>query len=164
MNMRLMLANFIAAVLIVGVMGAVVLHLQGNQRLGKAPESRISPLGRAEVVIPRGRGGHYSFRGQINGQDVRFLLDTGATYVSIPEQIADDLGLVREEGVWMNTANGRSRSYITTLNQVSVGDINMTEIKGAISTGMQGHEILLGMSFLRELEISQKEGVMTLIQ
>lgn len=115
-----------------------------------------------EVVLKRNRAGHYVAPGKINGKDVVFLLDTGATTLSIPQQVADDIGLIRGQRQRVNTANGTIEVYATTLDRVQLGGITLNSIRGNINPYMDGNTVLLGMSFMRHLEITQKGDTLTL--
>ena len=110
------------------------------------------------TLLQSDRQGHYLFSGYINDQPVTFLLDTGATSVAIPEHLADYLRLSKGQRYLTSTANGRATAYMTLLKQVRVGSIEQTDVEGAILPGMKSNEILLGMSFLKNLEITQKNG------
>jgi len=116
----------------------------------------VNANGEKEIVLQRNRYGHYVVNGKINGQQVEFLLDTGATLVSVPEHIANQLHLQKGRGFQSETANGLSQSYATRLESVSIGDIVITNVEGGISSGMEFDEILLGMSFLKHLNMSQR--------
>lgn len=116
----------------------------------------INEDGNKEIVLERNRFGHYLASGEINGQAVEFLLDTGATLVAVPEHIAKRLNLKKGQGFQSQTANGMSQSYSTSINTLSLGDIVMTNVPASISTGMEFDEILLGMSFLKHLDMSQQ--------
>lgn len=136
--------------------------LQDQQNPNRDLVSRVNGNGRAEVILERNRAGHYVTPGLINGQAVTFLLDTGATGVAISERLAQQLGLSRGQAVLTETANGRVRSYLTRLDQVSVGDIVQYDVRATIAPGLSSEEVLLGMSFLRHLEIIQKGDTLTL--
>lgn len=116
----------------------------------------INEFGNKEVVLERNKYGHYVATGQINGQSVEFLLDTGATVVAIPEHIAAQLNLEKGQSYLSQTANGDSLSYETSLDTLMLGDIVMTNVPASISSGMEFDEILLGMSFLKHLQLTQQ--------
>jgi len=116
----------------------------------------INENGHREIVLERNKYGHYVATGQINGQSVEFLLDTGATVVSVPEHIAKQLKLKKGRDYLSQTANGSSLSYETTLETLALGDIVMKNVPASISSGMEFDEILLGMSFLKHLQMTQQ--------
>ena len=120
--------------------------------------------GAREVVLQRNRAGHYVTDGYINGEPVVFLLDTGATGVAIPERIARRLELPRGRAVQTQTANGTAVAYATRLQSVRVGDIELQGVAAAISPGLKMNEVLLGMSFLRHIEFTQRGNTLILKQ
>ncbi len=120
--------------------------------------------GVAEVRLVQNRQGHYIASGLINGEPVVFLLDTGATDVSVPARLARRLNLKRGAPMQAQTANGVVTTYRTRLASVALGTISMSGVRAHINPGMTGDEVLLGMSFLRDLELSQREGLLTLRQ
>ena len=117
-----------------------------------------------EVVLQRNRFGHYITDGFINDQPVVFLLDTGATGVAIPERVAQRLGLPKGRAYQTQTANGMAVAYATRLDSVSVGDIELHNVGAGISPGLNTGEILLGMSFLKHIEFSQRGDTLILRQ
>lgn len=114
------------------------------------------------VVLARNRAGHYLAPGAINGNRVQFLLDTGATSVSIPLSVSDRLGLRRGAPQQTLTANGIATVYRTTLDSVQLGGIRMRNVSAVITPGMPGDTVLLGMSFMQHLELIQRDGKLTL--
>ncbi|MCP3671123.1 MAG: TIGR02281 family clan AA aspartic protease [Gammaproteobacteria bacterium] len=109
-----------------------------------------------EMVLQRNRAGHYVASGRINGRKVTFLLDTGATDVVVSDELADDLGLRRGMRMTSKTANGVVSAWRTQLSDVSLGDISLQNVRASILPGLQGDEVLLGMSFLQQLEMVQR--------
>jgi aspartyl protease family protein len=109
-----------------------------------------------EVELQRNRFGHYVANGMINNIPVIFMLDTGATDISIPKKVARRLNLKEGIKIPVYTANGEINVYATRLKQVSLGVIEMHDVKANINPFMHGEEILLGMSFLRHLDFSQE--------
>jgi aspartyl protease family protein len=120
--------------------------------------------GGTQIVLERNRYGHYNLSGSINGQPVEFMLDTGATLVAVPARLADRLGLARGAPTQVKTANGTAVAYATRLASVRLGDIELREVRAHISPGMDGDEVLLGMSVLKKLEFSQRGNSLTLRQ
>lgn len=112
--------------------------------------------GLAEVVLQRNRQGHYVTSGEINGLPVTFILDTGATGVAVPSAVAQRLGLQPGRAFSTQTANGLSVSYAVNLDRVSVGGITLPEVAASITPGLTTSEVLLGMSFLKHIEFTQR--------
>ncbi len=109
--------------------------------------------------------GMYTAIGSINGFPVRMLLDTGATYVGLDVATARRMGLnYRLRGVptVVSTANGNVRAYEVMLDSVGVGDININNVEAFVVDGAGLDVPLLGMSFLRRLEVRTDQGTMTL--
>lgn len=114
------------------------------------------------VVLQRNRQGHYVASGLINDQPVVFLLDTGATVISVPENIANKLGLIKGKAIRVNTANGSISVYSTRINSVQLGNIKLINVEGHINPFMKGDTALLGMSFLKHLELKQSGNTLQL--
>ena len=118
--------------------------------------------GRAEVSLQRNRDGHYVVSGSINGVAVVFLLDTGATNVSVPAGLAERIGLRVGPARRTQTANGLITTYATSLASVAVGEIELHDVRAQINPMVQGGEVLLGMSFLKQLDLQQSGSKLTL--
>lgn len=121
---------------------------------GGQMESRDA-TGRVMVALQRDRSGHYLADGAINGQPVRFLVDTGATDVAISDTVARRLGLDFGPEVVLMTANGPARGWVTRIDSVSLGGLSRSNVRGTISPGL-GEEALLGMSFLQHFNLRQE--------
>ncbi len=109
-----------------------------------------------EVRLKQNRYGHYVTSGKINHTAVTFLLDTGATLISIPASVAEKLQLQKGYPSQSKTANGMITVFSTRLDSVSIGAIELHNIRASINPHMAGDEILLGMSFMKHLELIQK--------
>lgn len=114
------------------------------------------------VILQQNRQGHYVATGLINQQPVTFLLDTGATSVSVPLAIADRLELPRQGQQLTNTANGRITVFTSTLDKVQLGHLHLANVRATINPHMHSDTVLLGMSFLRQLDIQQVDGQLRL--
>lgn len=117
-----------------------------------------------EIVLKRNRYGQYHASGFINGHEVEFLVDTGANDVAVPMQLANELGLPKLYEVEFWTANGIADGYATKLNEVSLGGITLYNSKASIIPENDNGLVLLGMSFLRDLEIIQRGDILTIRQ
>ncbi|MEO4045557.1 TIGR02281 family clan AA aspartic protease [Pseudomonas sp. CAU 1711] len=120
--------------------------------------------GYIEISLAASRGGHYLLDGQIDGHSLTFLLDTGASAVAVPQDLAERLGLVRGGEVRIRTANGTVTGWRTRLGLLQLGDIRLHDVAALITPGMDGEEVLLGMSALKQLEFTQKGGTLVLRQ
>jgi len=126
--------------------------------------SQTNASGATEVVLKRNRQGHYVTSGKINGHDVVFMLDTGATDIAVPVNVAKRIGLIPGKKSIHQTANGNVVVFSTRLQTVAVGKISLNNVKASINPGMDFNEILLGMSFLKNLEFTQRGNTLTLRQ
>jgi aspartyl protease family protein len=120
---------------------------------------------RQSVILSADARGHFVSHGAINGQSTRFLLDTGATVVSLPGSEARRLGIDYRKGQpgYTNTAAGPVPSWPVRLETVRLGGIELTGVEGLVIE--QGLDIiLLGNSFLNRLEMRRAGETMTLIR
>lgn len=120
--------------------------------------------GAREVILQRNRFGHYVASGRINGKSVTFLLDTGATQISVPGSLARELGLEPGAAFRVSTANGTITVRATRVDTLALGPIQLHDVRANINPYMDGDEVLLGMSALRSLEFSQRGDELTLRQ
>jgi aspartyl protease family protein len=117
-----------------------------------------------EVRLQRNRAGHYVTPGLINGSEVTFMLDTGATTIAIPGKVAAGLDLQRGQEIKTQTANGIASTYTTSLDHVSIGEISLKNVAAGVSPGLSTREVLLGMSFLKHIEFTQRGDTLILRQ
>jgi len=117
------------------------------------------------LIIAPDSNGMYSISGTINGFHVAFVVDTGASLVSMNSNVAKRLGidykLNGKESV-SQTASGTSKIYIINLKKVKLGDIELHNIKGAVHDGDFPTVTLLGMSFLSKLDMKREGRIMEL--
>ena len=132
-----------------------------KQVAGQYEEAQVS-----EVSIPADDLGQYRIRGAINGHYVDFLVDTGASVVALSSEKAAMLGINYKQGQLgsVQTAQGTAESYFMSLQKVTVAGITAHNVQAAIIIGRFPVDILLGMSFLKQVSIRESGGVMTLVQ
>jgi aspartyl protease family protein len=126
------------------------------------PNRNMVASASAEIVLQRSRDGHYYADGEINGRAVKFLLDTGATQIALSPKLANTLGLSLGRPVTLQTAAGRATGYPARLARVRLGAIEMQDLGAVVSEGMSEDAVLLGMNFLKRLEIVQRGDQLTL--
>lgn len=135
-------------------------------RMGATPAQMGAAAPRTtsrEIVLTAGSGGHFTAGGSINGKQVRFMVDTGATLVSLGREDADRLGIdlsTARRGT-TQTANGTVPIWLVTLNSVRVGDVELTNV-GAAVVPQAMPMVLLGNSFLARLQMKRDNDVMRL--
>lgn len=155
--------------------GIKVVAIQGDQvivevggrkrplRIGQHAVGASTGEGSGKIVMTADNQGHFFTTGNINGTSVRFLVDTGATMVSLGANDARRLGLDfnRGEKALTNTANGQAVVSKVQLDTVRIGDVTLHNVDAMIhQTDMP--IALLGMSFLNRMEMQRDGSTMTL--
>ena len=146
----------------IGLLGGLFLLFSTLDKQGGMVSS-VDSNGASMVVLEQQRSGHYVAEGEINGQAVTFLVDTGATDVALPESVARALGLEFGPRVRVMTAAGPSTAWMTRLNEVKVGGIRRTNVRATITSG-EFDGVLLGMSFLKHYSLQQQDGKLIIKQ
>jgi aspartyl protease family protein len=137
-----------------------------RQRLtfGEALHATFPSSGQQQVTLIADGQGHFVTGGTINGASVRFLVDTGATMVSLDAEAARRAGIdyLRGEPGYSMTANGAAPVYRVKLDSVRLGDITLNNIDGLVHESSSLPVVLLGMSFLGRLEMRRDGDTLTL--
>jgi aspartyl protease family protein len=118
---------------------------------------------RQAVTLAADAAGHFVTEGAINGNPLRFIVDTGATFIAIPGAEATRLGIDFRKGArgMIQTANGEVAAYQVKLDRVRLGGIELTLVDCVVLE--QGLPFaLLGMSFLNRVEMRRDGDTMTL--
>lgn len=147
---------------------SATLEIDGKRQTLAMGQSAVSTAfassGAATVTLTADSRGHFVTLGSINGASVRFLVDTGATLVAMSSADAKRMGisyLSGERGM-TSTANGVVPVYRVVLNNVKVGDITLNQVEGSVQEGNGLDIVLLGMSFLKRLEMKRDGTSLTL--
>lgn len=124
-----------------------------------------APTGGKKLILTPDSAGMYNVSGSINGSHVAFVVDTGATLVSMNSNIAKKLGIdykmTGKEG-HSYTASGKSKIYKINLKKVKIGDIEIHNVEGAVHEGNFPVITLLGMSFLGKLDMKREGRILEL--
>jgi aspartyl protease family protein len=113
---------------------------------------------RGVLTIKPDKRGHYQVSGFINDKPVKFLLDTGATLVAIPEALARELNIEGRYPITMQTANGEVTGQLTRLEKLTFADFTLYNIKAVIIPGNLDNTVLMGMNVLSQFTLTQQDG------
>lgn len=109
------------------------------------------------ITITPDAQGHYWMDGNINNVPVRYMIDTGATFVAVPKAIALKAGLRGLYPIMMSTAAGKVAGELARVEQISFANMTFKNIKVVIMPDVQGSTVLLGMNVLSKFSITQKD-------
>ncbi|MDC8787102.1 retropepsin-like aspartic protease family protein [Roseateles koreensis] len=148
----------------------VMIEIDGKRQVlqlgaspGRVGNGQASGGSGRKITLSSGPGGHFTSAGSINGQATQFLVDTGATVVSISQAEADRMNLNYKEGrrVMTQTANGAVPAHVLSLGSVRIGDVELRNVEAIVTPG-QMNFVLLGNSFLSRFQMKRENEVMTL--
>ena len=133
----------------------ITLKLNGRITTGHDKQKQV-------IQLFPGDGGHYFVDGLINGNSIRFLVDTGATTIAINKHMAKKIGLLYKvdgtQGL-VETASGTAPAYSVQFNTVQIRGISLKNVRGTVIDGAFPSVALLGQSFLNRLNL-RREGMM----
>lgn len=112
------------------------------------------------LVIGRGRGGHYFVDGAVNDHYLNFVIDTGATVVSLPQRVANEAGVKCQGKAEFRTANGNATVCTATIRELKLGSFTVRNVEAVFSPGLD--QPLLGMNVLQRFRVEQDGGEMRL--
>lgn len=144
-----------------------VIDVQGKRQtvtLSSQVGGSYSAPSKSVLRIASQDGGHHWVRGQINGRSVNFVVDTGASVISMNLSTARRLGIDYENGRPSSsvTANGRKETRTVLLDRVTIGPITQYQVLASVHLDDALPVVLLGNSFLSKLNMRIEEGVMIL--
>lgn len=144
------------------------IEIDGKRRIlqiGQHYRASAPAATREKVTLMADGRGMFIAEGSVNGIPMRFMVDTGATYVSMSARDAMRLGVDYNKGrpVMMQTANGTVLKYLVRFDSVKLGSIELNGVDGVVG-GQDMPVALLGMSFLNRLEMQHEGQVMTLMR
>jgi aspartyl protease family protein len=129
------------------------------------PAPTASPSPARNVVLTKGRNGHFEVEARVDGRRVMFLVDTGASHIALRESEANRLGIYPKPSdftVRVSTANGVTRAAPVMLRTVEVGDILLRDVQAIVHSDDGLGVNLLGMSFLSRVRWTHERGKLVL--
>ena len=140
------------ALIFVFWLGVIGLLYAGMTHYLKPRPVQISANG--DLVIPRARDGHFYAAGLVNGRPVNFMVDTGASLVTVSEQFAQSAGLAGGTPTSFRTANGDLPGRIVSGVPVALGPLGVSSVRiGVGLVGANAGDALLGQSFLSRFDL-----------
>ena len=115
------------------------------------------------IVMTAGSGGHFLSGGTINGKQVQFMVDTGATVIALGAADAERIGLDYKKGQrgMVRTANGEVVVFQVMLNTVRIGDVQVHNVEAVVVPQAMSY-VLLGNSFLTRFQMKRENDLLTL--
>ncbi|MEP5764888.1 MAG: retropepsin-like aspartic protease [Halieaceae bacterium] len=116
------------------------------------------------VRIPKNANRQYITNAQINGRGTQVLVDTGANIVALNSLTARALGIDFDDAPQSQvaTASGIVPAYTVMLDKVDVGGITVRRVQASIVTGSFPETVLLGMSYLQHVKMTEQDGILLL--
>ena len=155
---RFPLGHIVALTIWIIISTVIYLYFDARQKPTIAVAS--ADLVSGQIIIPRSIDGHYYVRGAINGHPVDFMVDTGASIVSISHDIALSTDLPGGIPANILTANGTVMGRIVSGQTIEAGGIVVEGLN--IGIGVGGNIALLGQNFLRKVDVLQSGDKMVL--
>ena len=126
-----------------------------------SPISTKNAKGGIEVTLIRSDNGHFEATAGVNGQSVRFLIDTGATAIVLTAKDAEAAGIMVQDlafTVPTQTANGKAFSAQAEIKSFYLGGIERKNLRVLVSKPGRLNQSLLGQQFLESLKSYEKRG------
>lgn len=145
-----------------------VIEVDGRRRtlpLGGRISVAPSDSGRQQATLTADAKGHFFTTAAVNGVSLRFIVDTGASMVTLSSTDAKRAGVLYLSGArsLVQTANGVANAWRVKLDTVRLGSITLTNVDGLVIEGdALGGAGLLGLSFLNRTEMRRDGDQMTL--
>jgi clan AA aspartic protease (TIGR02281 family) len=120
----------------------------------KDKDKKPSPV----LKLKPNRGGNYLTDGSIEGKSLNFVVDTGASFVSLPESVAHGALIYCDDKIQMNTANGNADACTAKIKKLQFGPFFVQDVAAVIVPNLS--QPLLGMNVLKLFKVAQEKGEM----
>jgi aspartyl protease family protein len=140
---------------------------RGTVAMNATPAPVSSSPSARNVVLTKGRNGHFEVEARVDGRRLEFLVDTGASHIALRQSEANRLGIYPRPAdftVRVSTANGMTKAALVQLRTVEVGDIMVRDVPAIVHSDAGLGVNLLGMSFLSRVRWTHERGKLVLEQ
>ncbi len=153
---------------VLGLPSAAEVAAIARDGLKSKTEPPVKSVKGGEVALPIARDGHYHASAEVNGRSIDVMVDTGASIVALTQEDAERAGIYVTSADFtmrVSTANGPGRAAPVRLSKVTIGDITVRDVEGAVIESGRLAKTLLGMSFLSRLGRAEiRSGTLTLAE
>jgi aspartyl protease family protein len=159
-------ANFSEIRAILGLAHPEQPSVAAMSRRDQGETSRAHSSAGRIVELKASAYGHFHTSAEINGRPVGVMVDTGASMVALTYEDARTAGVHVGDADFthqVSTANGVARVAPVIIDRVSIGDITVRNVPGAVMEAGKLGTTLLGMSFLSRLQrVDMRSGMLVL--
>ena len=113
------------------------------------------------LLVQQSEDRYYRVNGAVNGSAVTFIIDTGATVLSLPKDVADRAGIVCIRGITTKTANGDAHGCESVIEKLTFGKFSLRNVRALIMPDLS--QPLLGINVLDQFNVEHKNGVMKIM-
>lgn len=110
------------------------------------------------LIISQRMNGHYLLNGRIGGKTLTFVIDTGASAVSLSRSAAMSAQIYCGNQILMRTANGSTSACTATIPSLEFGPFRLKNVPAIIMPNLD--QPLLGMNVLQNFRVEQENGEM----
>jgi clan AA aspartic protease (TIGR02281 family) len=122
------------------------------------PDKAAVNAGGSVLVLRQHPNGHYFMDGTINGKALTFVIDTGASVVSLPREMAMMAQIYCRDNILMQTANGAASACTAMIPKLEFGPFRIENAPAVIAPNLS--QPLFGMNVLSHFKIEQENGEM----
>jgi clan AA aspartic protease (TIGR02281 family) len=130
----------------------------GEESLSSWTSPKDTARPKRSLTLEQGNGGHYFLDSEINGNAVTFVIDTGASVVSLPNSVAAAANLNCKNQVTMQTANGTTAGCTVVIDKLKIGSFLIRDVEAVVVPNLG--QPLLGMNVLQQFTLNQENNRM----
>ena len=138
-----------------------------NNAITKIQYGKLGQITKLTLYAKKNEATFYT-NAKINEKNIKFLIDTGASFISLKWEDARNIGINTDKlnfNIKTNTANGNAKAAFVTIKKISINNIVVHNLKALVKPKNTQKISLLGMNFLKKIhEVRIKGNTLTLIE
>lgn len=147
-----------AGLLLVGQLAYTAERSDAALEVNRRPALTVSG---SETIVPMASDGHFWVTAEVNGRELDFLIDTGATFTGIGRDAAEELRIKpdpQQAPLELETANGAITATLGKVDALRFGNIEVRGLPVAVPQDTADDTQVIGMNLLSQLESWRVEG------